>query len=99
MKKLGDLMNQLGFRADAPDSVKSALLENLRRTLEEQNASRSGAPPAPVTVLETEAVATADRCPVVQTALHRESSVSIPEQLSLFETPSAPRKKPSPRAG
>jgi hypothetical protein len=29
LKKIGDLMNEMGFRKDAPDSVKEAFLKHL----------------------------------------------------------------------
>jgi len=33
VKRARDLMTELGFREDAPESVKKAFIENLRKTL------------------------------------------------------------------
>lgn len=86
MKKLGDLMKELGFREDGSESVKKAFVENLRRVLEQQEAGR---PP----VRAREAVAVSAKCPVVKTAF-QDAAANPPEQLSLFETPETSRRRP-----
>ncbi len=77
MKKMGDLMKELGFREEGSESVKRAFVENLRRVLEQQEAGKPASP-------AREAVATSAKCPVVKTAF--QSAANPPEQLSLFET-------------
>lgn len=76
MKKLGDLMKELGFREEGAESVKRAFVENLRRVLEQQEAGRPVA-------RAREAVAVSAECPVVKTAF--QGVANPPEQLSLFE--------------
>lgn len=44
MKKVGDLFAELGFKADASDSVKRAFVENLVRAANESSRSRGAAP-------------------------------------------------------
>lgn len=90
MKKMGDLMKELGFREEGAESVKRAFVENLRRVLEQQEAGRRSPP-------RGESVSVSSQCPVVKSALEKETSG--PQQLSLFETESSPRRTRRPRAG
>lgn len=90
MKKMGDLIKELGFREEGSDSVKRAFVENLRRVLEQQEAGRQVAP-------AREVVVASSKCPVVKTAFH--ASVNAPEQLSLFETTETFLRPKRSRAG
>ena len=47
MKKVGDLMAELGFKPEGSDSVKRAFIENLVRTANENSRPRSVAPEKP----------------------------------------------------
>lgn len=44
MKKVGDLFAELGFKADASDSVKRAFVENLVRAANESSRNRGAKP-------------------------------------------------------
>lgn len=47
MKKVGDIMNEMGFRKDAPDSVKEAFLKHLIKNttgVELETPSEKGQP-------------------------------------------------------
>lgn len=86
MKKIGDLMAELGFRQDAPESVKKAFIESLSRSLAEQSATAS----AHISE-KTQAIVASPAM-----SIKKPTALAGPEQLSLFETNPEPLK---PRAG
>lgn len=83
MKKVGDLFAELGFKADASDSVKRAFVENLVRSANESSrmsgakAFVSNAPKNP----ETQAQKVAQASPAKETK-RSQASKSSPDQLS-----------------
>lgn len=87
MKKMGQLMSELGFRENAPESVKKAFLENLNRVLAEQRRALADQKAQNPSLQEM------PECPVVQAVLNP------PQQLSLFETIASAKPQRKSRVG
>lgn len=85
MKKLGQLMEELGFRKDAPEEVKKAFIESLSRTLSPEQQRH----------FKAEFIEGTSQSP----ATARPKATLSPEQLSLFENPEPTPRGKTPRAG
>lgn len=90
MKKIGDLMADLGFREDAPDSVKKAFIESLTQSLAIDPAAQA---------IAAGSLKQTEKPTEKSTSKNLKALVESARQLSFFET-NEPTKKPGkPRAG